>query len=276
MNLYQTIRDSIICLFSIVLAALAPVSTVFPQAVYKEIDVKDGGTITGVVKLVGNPPSIAQFEITKDMDHCGTKKKFDRLIIGKNNGVKNAVVCIEGIAEGKQFPAQEKYTIDQRNCEYIPHVQVVPAGAQIQIVNSDNILHNVHAYADLDGQLRTVCNIAQPIKGQRTTIRQTQLAGSTTLLTTCDAGHPWMSGHVIVSENPYYVVTDSEGTFALTGVPPGTYKVRMWHEGFKITGTEIENGKVKQYHFEYPYEVVKEVSIAKNSNARVDFDLLCR
>src|SRR3989304_1079145 len=174
MNLYQTIRDSIICLFSIVLAALAPVSTVFPQAVYKEIDVKDGGTITGVVKLVGNPPSIAQFEITKDMDHCRTKKKFDRLIIGKNNGVKNAVVCIEGIAEGKQFPAQEKYTIDQRTCEYIPPVQVVPAGAQIQIVNSDNILHNVHAYADLDGQLRTVCNIAQPIKGQRTTIRQTQ------------------------------------------------------------------------------------------------------
>jgi hypothetical protein len=260
----------------IILILLVAASTVFSQELYKEIDVKDGGTIIGTVKFVGNIVSTAQFEITKDLGHCGTKKQFDRLIIGKNNGVKNAVVSIEGVSEGKPFPLQKKYAIDQRNCEYVPHVQVVPGGAQLQIVNSDNILHNVHAYAESDGQLRTVCNIAQPIKGQRTTIRQTQLAGVSTVLTTCDAGHPWMSGHVILSENPYYAVTDSEGLFTLTEIPPGSYKVRMWHEGFRITGTEVENGEVKQYHFEDSYEVAKQVSISKNTKVRVDFELVSR
>jgi hypothetical protein len=245
------------------------------QSAYRTIEVKHGGTITGVVRLVGTPPSLSPFNVTKDPEQCGHTKQFDRLILGKNNSVKNAVVSLEGITEGKAFTSSLKYTIDQKNCEYVPHLQLIPVGSQLQILNSDDILHNVHAYT-LGNEVRTICNIAQPIKGQRTTLKQSQLGKNRTILTTCDAGHPWMSAYLVLCEHPYYVVTDNNGKFVLLDVPAGTYKIKMWHEGFRITGTEIENGKVKKYNFEDPYEVVKDVTVSDRGKVFVSFELLPR
>ncbi|MGA9365186.1 MAG: carboxypeptidase regulatory-like domain-containing protein [Bacteroidota bacterium] len=249
--------------------------TTSAQNTYKEIEVKDGGTVTGVVRFVGASPDLPQFDVTKNPEQCGHKKQFDRLILGKNNGVKNAVVSLEGITEGKKFAINVMYTINQKNCEYIPHVAIVPIGAQLQIVNSDNILHNVHAYT-YGKEVRTVCNIAQPIKGQCTILKQSQLDKAGVILTTCDAGHPWMTGNLILCEHPYYTLTDNNGKFTLTDVPSGTYRIKMWHEGFKITGTETENSKVKRYHFEDPYEVVKEVTLPDKGKAVVSFEFSSR
>jgi hypothetical protein len=251
------------------------ISTSSAQTGYKQIEVKHGGTIAGVVKFVGSLPDLVEFEVTKNPEQCGHKKRFDRLILGKNNGVKNAIIFLENITEGKRFPTNMRYTINQKNCEYIPHVQVVPVGAPLQIVNSDNILHNVHAYT-YGKQARTVCNIAQPIKGQSTTLKQMQLGKRGVILTTCDAGHPWMTGNLILCEHPYYTVTDNDGKFTITDVPVGTYKIKMWHEGFKIIAVETENGKVKKYSFEDPYELVKEVTIVDKGKTFVSFEFVSR
>jgi hypothetical protein len=274
MKIPQILRNQTICCVSAILFALSA-STSFAQTTYRKIDVEHGGTITGTVKFVGPIPADLPFVVTKNVEQCGRTKAFDRLILDKGRGVKNAVVYLEDVAAGKPFPTTTMYTINQHHCEYVPHVQAVPMGAHLEIVNSDNILHNVHAY-DEDNRLRTVCNIAQPIKGQHTPIKQTQLKGVDILLTTCDAGHPWMSGYVIMCKNPYYALTDSHGRFTLTDILPGTYKIKMWHEGFRITGEEKENGKVKQYHFEDPYEVVKSVEVPKDGEVQSNFDLVSR
>jgi hypothetical protein len=270
----KIMRNLILFAISIVLFTFSA-STSLAQTTYKVINVKDGGTITGTVKFAGPIPPDPAFVVTKNVEQCGRTKPFDRLILGKNRGVKNAVVYIEDVTAGKPFPTTAMYTINQLNCEYVPHVQVVPIGAQVQIVNGDNILHNVHAY-DEDNGLHTVCNIAQPIKGQHTPIKQAQLRGIDILLTTCDAGHPWMSGYVVLCKNPYYVVTDSHGKFLLTDVPPGTYKIKMWHEGFRIVRTEKENGRVKRYTFEDSYEVVKDVTVFEGGNTVVNFEFASR
>jgi hypothetical protein len=62
----------------------------------------------------------------------------------------------------------------------------------------------------------------------------------------------------------------------LTDVPPGTYKISMWHEGFKITSVEKENGNVKRYHFEDPYEVVKNIQVPKDGHVQSNFELVSR
>ena len=245
------------------------------QSTYKEVAVKDGGRISGFVRLSGTMPTVEKFEVTKNPEHCGTIKPSDRLVVGKNRGVKNSIVSLEGITEGKKFAAYVKPTLDQRKCEYVPHVQVIPAGTPLEIVNSDNILHNVHAYTGKK-DLRTVFNIAQPIKGQPTVVKQSQLSQPGLVVVTCDAGHPWMTGCVMLADHPYYAVTDPKGKFELTDVPPGTYKIKMWHEGFKITGTEMEKGKVKKYYFEDPYEVVRDITLPARGKATVDFELIAR
>ena len=46
---------------------------------------------------------------------------------------------------------------------------------------------------------------------------------------TCDL-HSWMSAWVVVTDQPYVAVTGTDGTFSIDDVPPGEYKVRIWHE----------------------------------------------
>ncbi len=213
--------------------------------------------------------------ITKDNDLCGKAKPSPRLILGKNKGVANAIVSLEHIAEGKKWTTSPPQVLDQRTCEYKPHVMVVPFGSPIDIVNSDRVLHNVHAY-DLQNELRSIFNIAQPIKGQRTPIKSAQLKTPGLIMATCDAGHPWMSAYIMIAEHPYFALSDADGKFILDKIPPGTYRLKMWHEGVVVTKTDLENGSPKKYHFEEPYETIKEVTVSPNTEATVDFDLVLR
>lgn len=246
-----------------------------PQSGYRVVAVKNGGTITGAVRLEGLPPKGLDMPVDKDPDWCGRKRPSPRLIIGKNQGVQNAIVMIESIREGKPHADNAKYMLDQRKCEFSPHVLVLPLGASLEITNSDGVLHNVHMY-DGDGVGKTVFNIAQPIKGFRFTVRPEQFKNSGLYSATCDAGHPWMSGYVYVTAHPYVTVTDKHGRYELSNIPPGTYRVKMWHEGVYIARTDMDKGKPKSYIFEPAYEQIAEVTVRDNGVHTADFSLVLR
>lgn len=247
----------------------------FSQSPYKVIDVKNGGTITGSVRLEGSPPKGLDMPVDKDPDWCGRKRPSPRLLVGKNKGVRNAIIMIENIREGKKPNGAGKYLLDQRKCEFHPHVVVLPAGSGLEIVNSDGVLHNVHMYEG-DGTGKTLFNIAQPIKGVRFTVKPDQFKNPGLYSATCDAGHPWMSGYVYLANHPYVVVTDEHGNYELTNVPPGTYRLKMWHEGVHITRTELDKGKPKSYSFEPAYEEVREVAVKEKGIETVDFSITLR
>lgn len=245
-----------------------------PHPPYKVLDVKNGGTITGVVRLQGEVPKAIALDVTKDNDWCGRRKVSPRLVVGKNGAVKNAVISLD-IVQGKSFEPARKFVLNQHKCEYEPHIMLLPPGSDLEIVNSDPILHNVHAYSP-DAEPKTIFNIAQPVKGFRFPIRQNLLASAGSYIATCDAGHPWMSAYIVVPKHPYYAVTDAEGKFVLSDVPPGSYTITMWHEGVAVAKTETQNGKTTAYHYEAPYEVVKEVTVGPEEKTKVDFELTLR
>lgn len=199
--------------------------SVLPAAAYEEIEIVNSGSIAGVVKFSGSRPKLEPRPVTKSPEICGhAAKPPEDLILGEGGAVRNAVVMIEAIKRGKKVSTAESPVLDQKKCDYLPHVQSVTAGSTLEIRNSDDLLHNVHG--KLDGKA-TVFNIAMPLKNQKIT-KQLTKPGLITLQ--CDAGHTWMNGYVVVVEHPYHATTDKKGMFVLAGVPPGVYKVKTWHE----------------------------------------------
>ncbi len=234
----------------------------------------NNGTITGYVSLEGTAPSIPQLTVHKDVHCCGTTTPSPRLSVGENNGLKNAVIYLENVTGGKRFDMTEPVLLDQKECHFEPHVVIVPYGSQLVIRNSDEVLHNVRAYNIEDG--RTVFNIAQPIQGQQTSIRPALFDEPGIYHATCDAGHPWMSAFIIVADHPYYTVTDDDGNFTLDEVPPGTYKLKVWHSGVTIRDTRVSGSEVLQYIYEDPYFITKEIKVEPNAQKSVDIKLKIR
>ena len=130
---------------------------------------------------------------------------------------------LKGIAAGKPWPEMllKAPVLDQKGCQFHPHVQVGREGS-LDIVNSDPVLHNTHGYYGK----RTAFNVALPEQNQKVT-KMLKQPGSVKV--DCDA-HGWMLGWIHVVDNPYFFQTGDDGTFSITGVPPGDYTLAAWQE----------------------------------------------
>jgi plastocyanin len=196
--------------------------------------VSNGGTIKGQVKYEGAPPAREKIEITKDAKVCGTEteKLKEDLVVGAGGGIANVVVRLSNISKGAALePAKPNPTLDQKVCQFRPHVLVFPAGSTLDVLNSDGILHNVHTYAEVNPAV----NKAQP--GFKKQIQLKFEKPEFPIRAECDA-HPWMKAWLVVQEHPYYAVTDESGNFSMSNVPAGDYEIEAWQETLgKKTGT---------------------------------------
>jgi plastocyanin len=191
------------------------------MAQYAGGSVSDGGSISGTVKLKGNAPAPKKLDVNKDKEVCGKTPKEDQSLVVSGGNIANAVVTITDIKKGKQAEVK-KVTLDQKGCEYHPHVLAFPAGTTVEILNPDGILHNVHSYSKANSPF----NIAQP-KFKKTL--EQKIDKPEAIEVKCDV-HSWMQGWLVATPNPYFAVTDKSGNFKLTDVPAGTYTVEVWHE----------------------------------------------
>jgi plastocyanin len=227
-------------LSSLVLSAALIALPVSGMAAYEGGDVKDGGTISGTVKFKGSAPTPKKLDVSKDKEVCGKTAKTDQSLVVNNGNLVNAVVTITDIKKGKKLETK-KVTLDQKDCEYHPHVLAFPAGTAIEIVNPDGILHNIHSYS----KINTPFNMAQP-KFKKT--MEQKIDKPEAIQVKCDV-HGWMEGWLVATETPYFAVTDNSGSFKLTDVPPGNYTVEVWHEKLgkstqKVTVKAKEDAKV--------------------------------
>jgi plastocyanin len=207
-------------------AASVPAATSAPSPIpgYEVTTVSEGGSISGTISVSGPIPNLPKRPVNKDPKVCGTTARgSQQLLVGTGGGLKNAVVIIEGVKRGKAVPAAfTSPEIDQKNCEYSPHVIVMPVSAEIAVRNSDPVLHNIHFYQNDE----SLFNIAQPTENQ---VNKKKLEKAGMVYAECDV-HGWMQGHVAVVDSPYYAITDEQGRFNIADLPPGTYKVKIWHE----------------------------------------------
>lgn len=206
-----------------VVAGVALAAVTGPARAYEAVAVADGGAIKGKVIYTGAVP-MRKIIPTKDREVCGGIRDEPEVVVGPDKGVQDAVLYLKKVAKGKAWekPAKTPELIN-RECRFVPHVQVIPLGGTVVVVNDDPVLHNTHGFY---GRL-TVFNLGLPLQGQRIEKPVSRRPGFMRI--ECDA-HGWMLGWIYVAENPYYAVTPADGTFTIADVPPGEYTLVAWQE----------------------------------------------
>jgi plastocyanin len=163
-------------------------------------------------------------------------------INGKVSGVRGkAVVWVEAQA-GKTYPAPSKHPVmDQKGLMFQPHILAVQQGSTVDFLNSDKVQHNVF-WPAISGNKKLGHNMGTWPQGQHRSYTFDQ-AGVVPLL--CNV-HPEMSGYIVVSPTPYFAETASDGSYTLSNVPDGDYKVAAWAEGAKQQTKPVKvTGSVK-------------------------------
>ena len=192
------------------------------RAEYTEAPVTNGGSVAGKVTYDGTPPKPATITVTQDPATCGATRVEDAWSVAADGSVENVIVYLVDIKAGKKMEFPEKPVIDQKGCHYQPHTQIIAKGSELQVTNSDPILHNIHSYLGTS----TVLNLAEPKQGM-VIPKKINKAGGMTLK--CDI-HDFMRGAIFTAENPYAVLTGKDGTFEIKDIPPGTYEIATFHE----------------------------------------------
>jgi hypothetical protein len=205
-------------------------------------------SIAGSVKFNGTPPAPGKIKMDADMQcklhHKEPVEKQD-VLVGANGELQNVFVYVkEGISGTYPAPA-EPAKLDQQGCMYAPHVQGVRVGQQVQIVNSDQTLHNVNCKPTKSQAF----NLAQPKP-----MTSTKSFGAPEVMVKCVCNvHPWMAAYIGVLDHPFFGVSGADGTFAISGMPAGTYTVEAWHEKFgtQTQQVTVADGEAKSVSFEF-------------------------
>ena len=226
---------SLSCVLALVAILISGAST--------QVTAQSGGSIVGEVKFSGTPPAPKVLKVNKDNEVCGEDKKSEELIVGANKGIKNAVVSVVDGAGSAPKPAQ-KPALDQKGCQFVPHVLLAPASGEVDILNSDGVLHNLHTFSTANPSF----NKAQP-KFKK--VLTEKFDKPEIVRVQCDA-HNWMSSWIVVQAHPHYAVTDESGSFKLDNVPAGKHKLEIWHEvlGKMTQEVEVKAGAPTKVTFE--------------------------
>src|SRR6185369_4841561 len=110
----------------------------------KKVDPATAATITGKVIVEGTPPENATIKMTSD-SACGAAEARAETYVVDNGGLKNVFVYVkDGLGNKYIFDTPtEPVKLDQKGCHYSPHVVGLRTTQPLEIINSDNTMHNV-------------------------------------------------------------------------------------------------------------------------------------
>ena len=208
-------------------------------------------TVTGTVTFDGKAPALKP--LAMDADPACAKKHptpapSEMLVLGNGNSMGNILVWVsKGLPDGKTWPAPKTpVTLDQNGCQYKPHVIGVMVGQPYKILNSDGIVHNVHALPKINKPF----NKPMPATVKETTVTFDKEEANFPIK--CDV-HPWMQAYLGVFTHPFFSATGTDGKFTISGLDPGTYEITAWHErlGTQTVSVTVGASDTKTQNFKF-------------------------
>jgi hypothetical protein len=216
---------------------------------------QEAGQLEGTSRIVGRVQVEGHFEkpgplkVFKNRDFCGLQVPNESLLVGPRRGLQNVVVTIPRARGEKMASSSKSLVLNNRNCAFVPHVQVAPVGSEILLLNSDPILHDVHARLGSE----TLFNVGLP------TWRQVKkrLTRTGIIAIQCEVLHTWMSAYMVVTSSPYFAVTDEIGEFVIEAVPAGTREIKVWHEKLGAQSKTVSLAAGTTLHVDVVYQLKK-------------------
>ncbi len=199
----------------------------------------DWGTLTGRIVYDGKAPAPQSIDTAKD-PNCKVPLKTENLLVGPNGGLENAIIMLR-TKNVKVNPEYEKtatddVVLDNHNCRFEPHVEVVRLSQTLLLKNSDPTGHN--------SNLAPLQNPAiNPIlaAGGEPVPYHFSIEEAVPVKVGCNI-HPWMGAYIVARKDPYAAVTDKDGNFTIKDLPAGKeLEFRLWQE----SAGYLKNAKFK-------------------------------
>jgi hypothetical protein len=210
------------------------------------------GTLTGRVNFKGKKPSPVKIDMSADKKCMkivpGKELYSEQVVVNPNNTLKNVFIYVKSGLAKKDYPAPSAPAkLDQKGCQYFPHVLGVMVNQPIEINNSDETLHNVHALPKNSKPF----NLPFPKRGMMRS--QSFSSPEVMVKVRCDV-HNWMSSYIGVLDHPFFAVTDDQGRFSIPNLPPGKYEIEAWHEKYGTSSTTVTVGASGQATADFTFE----------------------
>ena len=203
-------------------------------AAYEVAPVPNGGTVSGTVTFTGEVPPAKSFDFHRapDPTFCGALsdgmgyRLLREVVVGQAGKLQDVVVKIEGVRAGKPFVFEET-KLETNICQFVPFVSVVRDHHPITVTNLDPVSHDLQVY-ERDNE-HVFIMFHRPALTKTGTSDVVKFTGVRHEITMQCGMHPFMQGHGIAVDNPYYALTGLDGTFTIKDLPAGVYKVTAWH-----------------------------------------------
>jgi hypothetical protein len=201
---------------------------------YEAGTVTDGGTVRGKITFTGPVPEAKEFKLHRypDRAFCGEvsdgngHRLLKEVTIGPEGGLKDVVIVVDDVQKGKPFTFIDA-EMEASLCQFLPFVTVVSDKRRVTVVNRDPVAHDIQGYAyDLAGVDIVLHRPALKASGTTDVV---QLVKGRKVFTMQCGMHPYMQNWGYAIDNPYYAVTNLNGSFAIGDLPAGTYHIKAWH-----------------------------------------------
>lgn len=248
-----------------VLLALGGLVGTTSAANYEEIPVANGGSVSGKITLKGPIPAPRVFPLVlypfgpfcKKISDGRGHILVDEFLVSSDQGLQDTIVAVQGVRRGKPFPplkeelvavdcmfhpaetaADELFAIDAKGKLRHEHplVMVLRNHQPIWVVNRDPIIHNGQVFQKEKGNI--ILNFPLPIAEEPRGGMLHFDEGKRISQMICGM-HEFMQAWGFVVDNPYYARTKRDGRYSIDGLPPGTYRVAVWHPHLPIVERDV-------------------------------------